>query len=1105
MAIIFYVFLISCGLWSHVQSDIISSQCHKGFYKLPKCHNTPEMYFCKCGPGFVWNGEVCAALSANSRLEFDGKDNRTFTVLLGKAFSALQAFTITMWLKVEDYGNSTVLSYNGTNGAGHDITVGVGRYGNLRVGSNSVDFPLDLVPKKWGYLSITYNISGEWKVYQDSILKGHGRNMSRSSLIQGNGDWILGQSKYFTSNQSFAGSLSHVNIWNETLTKSEIVQIHNNCYFKYCGNLVEWVDFRGGTRGHMKLRWPSGIPTPASCERDVAEMCDGYCSDNNGTKCVRDVSHNVLWERARAGKQVTYTCPGLEHSKPPRQAYRNCTSIDKLGHWSQPDMSACVSSKHKELMRLVEEGYESVYNLTERLLEITISSPERNRNPTDLTLEVSTLSKLINLTKQNFLPMYLGDDIVDVADYEISYDEVNDFANTAVKIVSQIIDSSRREAWDATKPRGTLALQVLHVMDSLQELWAANLLANFATNNETNGEAEIIRIIEKNLALHISVENMQKFKGIQFPKTDKKGCASFPSNFFTNWTNNAGSEILVLSITRYNNPFAMLLPNNPDPIIVKHYRDMVYEHAHKEDNINTVILSQRFYNEAGRMEVFNMSVPIGLSMEYVEDFNVSNPACVSLDDSNGVDDWKWVVQAECDVTATNVGAKCKCTKPGIYAITTDMYDVNWRPEGEPRFTITAAAYIGILVNLILSGASLVLYIKLRCNTDTVAVHRNLAVSMFSLHFLFLIGVNRKEVEIVCQLLTIAIHYFFSATFCWICNEAFNLYVEVINSIHADTQQQRPMLRYYIIGWGFPAVLVGALLGSNWNNNYFSEEVCFVNNQHVWLLIGPACGVWAITTVVLIYTGRDIMESAYSKDREENKNVWNHCKGCWVQITLMVIAWGFGLCSLKIYGLVVQILFAMFDILQGAFFFMFFCMLNDEVSRALKDHRLSFTKVNVKSPKLARSSKYSIYRRYVPPGVGSSSEPDPSESYSSKSDEFRGRRPIRRQKFRPIDSSPEKGPSSDDPSSPIKHVMLNMPDSPYSENSQLIKSDEPNTQIEIPKKRRGLRIKFESLVESNADYKDEVKPKIRDTPIGQEAPKIEISDGLEQQTEIVTTV
>ena len=55
-------------------------------------------------------------------------------------------------------------------------------------------------------------------------------------------------------------------------------------------------------------------------------------------------------------------------------------------------------------------------------------------------------------------------------------------------------------------------------------------------------------------------------------------------------------------------------------------------------------------------------------------------------------------------------------------------------------------------------------------------------------------------QTVCKIFAIAIQYFFVTSFAWVCNEAFNLYIEVANSIHADTQQQRPMLRYYVIGW-----------------------------------------------------------------------------------------------------------------------------------------------------------------------------------------------------------------------------------------------------------------------------------------------------------------
>ena len=42
---------------------------------------------------------------------------------------------------------------------------------------------------------------------------------------------------------------------------------------------------------------------------------------------------------------------------------------------------------------------------------------------------------------------------------------------------------------------------------------------------------------------------------------------------------------------------------------------------------------------------------------------------------------------------------------------------------------------------------------------------------------------------------------------------------------------------------------------------------------------------------------------------------NHCKGCWIQVVLMAIAWAFAIISVDLYSIIPQILFAMFAILQ----------------------------------------------------------------------------------------------------------------------------------------------------------------------------------------------
>ena len=59
--------------------------------------------------------------------------------------------------------------------------------------------------------------------------------------------------------QNLAMDLSHFNLWFNVLPTREIRMIMKDCHLKYCGTAIRWTDFRDGTRGAVKLRWPSGV------------------------------------------------------------------------------------------------------------------------------------------------------------------------------------------------------------------------------------------------------------------------------------------------------------------------------------------------------------------------------------------------------------------------------------------------------------------------------------------------------------------------------------------------------------------------------------------------------------------------------------------------------------------------------------------------------------------------------------------------------------------------------------------------------------------------------------------------------------------------------
>ena len=67
--------------------------------------------------------------------------------------------------------------------------------------------------------------------------------------------------KKFSVAFRYIGQMTHVNIWSYVMNQTEIESVYRDCLFIQCGDVVQWIQFREGTRGQMKMRWPSGVLT----------------------------------------------------------------------------------------------------------------------------------------------------------------------------------------------------------------------------------------------------------------------------------------------------------------------------------------------------------------------------------------------------------------------------------------------------------------------------------------------------------------------------------------------------------------------------------------------------------------------------------------------------------------------------------------------------------------------------------------------------------------------------------------------------------------------------------------------------------------------------
>ena len=89
------------------------------------------------------------------------------------------------------------------------------------------------------------------------------RKEGGSKAIPPGGEFVLGQASRetvkFVEKYAFVGNLAHLHIWDFVMTLAEVTYIKGLCTLMYCGNAVQWTEFRKGTRGAMRMRWPSRV------------------------------------------------------------------------------------------------------------------------------------------------------------------------------------------------------------------------------------------------------------------------------------------------------------------------------------------------------------------------------------------------------------------------------------------------------------------------------------------------------------------------------------------------------------------------------------------------------------------------------------------------------------------------------------------------------------------------------------------------------------------------------------------------------------------------------------------------------------------------------
>ena len=183
-------------------------------------------------------------------LSFSGDDNhqvfltRSSQVSLRTALPELEALTISFWVKTEQEGAGTLLSY-ATESQPNELVIRTHPSFRLTFkASISDDIQTNLNDGAWHFVCIQWkSLTGQWSLFVDNLSQSAATfSLGRGATLEENGYLVLGKTQQSQGNlidvYAFVGSVAHLNIWDSQI--DFVQQVKTDCLGRYEGNVSRW-------------------------------------------------------------------------------------------------------------------------------------------------------------------------------------------------------------------------------------------------------------------------------------------------------------------------------------------------------------------------------------------------------------------------------------------------------------------------------------------------------------------------------------------------------------------------------------------------------------------------------------------------------------------------------------------------------------------------------------------------------------------------------------------------------------------------------------------------------------------------------------------------
>uniref|UniRef100_A0A674IG67 Adhesion G protein-coupled receptor B2 n=1 Tax=Terrapene triunguis TaxID=2587831 RepID=A0A674IG67_9SAUR len=623
----------------------------------------------------------------------------------------------------------------------------------------------------------------------------------------------------------------------------------------------------------------------------------------------------MTWKKTAAGEIIYNKCPPNATGSASRRCLLNAHGV---AYWGVPSFARCISHEYRYLHLSLREHLakgqrmlagEGMSQVVRSLLELMA---RRTYYSGDLLFSVEILRNVTDTFKR--------------ATYVPSSDDVQRF----FQVVSYMVDLENRDKWEDAQQVSPGSVHLMKVVEDFIHL-VGDALKAFQSS----------LVVTDNLVISIQREPVSAVSSdINFPMKGRRG--------MKDWARHSEDKLFI--------PKSVLSLSSSEMDESSYFviGAILYR------TLGLILPPPRWV--AGRgvgAGTRSARKPRGSVCLIILNHSLScSPVPLIRDAGSG----NWDTESCQTLETLPAHTKCLCSHLSTYAVLAQLpKDLAMDPSGTPSVPLMIGCAVSCmaLLTLLVIYATFWRFIK----SERSIILLNFCVSILASNVLILVGQSHMLSKGVCTMTAAFLHFFFLSSFCWVLTEAWQSYLAVIGRIRTRLVRKR----FLCLGWGLPALVVAVSVGFTRTKGYGTASYCWLSLEGglLYAFVGPAAVIVLVNMLIGIIVFNKLMSRDGISDKSKKQrqpacgrlllkctkcgvvsstaltsatassamaSLWSSC----VVLPLLALTWMSAVLAMTDRrSILFQVLFAVFNSVQGFVIITVHCFLRREVQDVVK--------------------------------------------------------------------------------------------------------------------------------------------------------------------------